>query len=121
MVEMRLHPPSPFYRGEIKTMMCLQNVRQNFTQTCICHHSCENFSNLWCSDYWKIHLRIKTLNEDISTHASQIKFSPSSYHTIRQRKLRCSSLVRAPFCGASLINSSDTMALLGFQAGTSSN
>ena len=31
-------------------------------QTRISHHGCETFSNLWCSDYWKIYVSVKKLN-----------------------------------------------------------
>ena len=37
-----------------------------FSQTCISHHGCEKYSNLWCSDKWKMDLQVKKLKVDIS-------------------------------------------------------
>ena len=36
----------------------------------------EKCSHLWCSDYWRMHLRVKKLNQIIFTHTSQAKLSP---------------------------------------------
>ena len=47
-----------------------------FYQTCISHHGWEKISNLWSSDYWKIHSRVKKLNLVIFTHAFNAKLTP---------------------------------------------
>ena len=39
-----------------------------FSQTCISHHGCEKYSNLWCSDKWKMDLQVKKLKVDISAN-----------------------------------------------------
>ena len=36
----------------------------------------EKCSHLWCSDYSRMHLRVKKLNQIIFTHTSQAKLSP---------------------------------------------
>ena len=43
-----------------------------FSQTCISHHSCEKYSNLWYSDKWKMDLQVKKLNVDISATPRKI-------------------------------------------------
>ena len=40
----------------------LQNISGIFPQSCISHHGCRKVSNLWCWDFWKIHLSVKQLN-----------------------------------------------------------
>ena len=40
----------------------LQNICWTFDQTCMPHHGLKKISNLSCSDYWKMHLRVKKLN-----------------------------------------------------------
>ena len=47
----------------------------NFSQTCISHHGCEQYSNSWCCDKWEIDLQVKILKVDIST-TPQAKLSP---------------------------------------------
>ena len=37
---------------------------------CISHNGWGFFSNLWCSDYWKMHLRVRKLNLEVFIHAS---------------------------------------------------
>ena len=37
-----------------------------FSQTCICQHGCEKYSNLCCSNKWKMDLQVKNLKVDIS-------------------------------------------------------
>ena len=41
--------------------MSLQNICLYFSRTCMCHHGWGNFPNLWCSDHWKMHLRINNV------------------------------------------------------------
>ena len=57
-----------------------------FSQTCISHHGCEKYSNLWCSDKWKTDLQVKKLKEDIS--ATQEKLCHRSLSSpSRQRQI----------------------------------
>lgn len=40
---------------------CRQNICWNFSQVWISFHGWGKWSNLWCSDYWNMHLSIKYL------------------------------------------------------------
>ena len=40
-----------------------------FSRSPIFHHGLGKSSNLWCSNYWKMHLRIKKVKVEIFTHA----------------------------------------------------
>ena len=52
------------------------------------------FTNLWYSDIWKMHLRIKKVNLDIFTHASHAKLPQVLFITQRQREINDSPLCR---------------------------
>ena len=41
----------------------LHNFYYIFSQTCIFHHDCEKYSNLWCSDKLKKYLQVKRKKE----------------------------------------------------------
>ena len=47
----------------------------------LCTMGWENFSNLWCSDYWKMHLWVKKLNLNTFAHALLAKLSPRKRET----------------------------------------
>ena len=48
----------------------------SFSQTCISHFCWGKFSNLWCSDHWKMHFWVKKLDPFIVTDAPLAKLSP---------------------------------------------
>ena len=69
----------------------LHNFYYIFSQTCIFHHDCEKYSNLWCSDKLKKYLQVKRKKErkKESRHFYflKAKLSPQSLSaTPRQRK-----------------------------------
>ena len=63
-----------------------------FSQTCISHHRCEKYSNLWCSNKWQMDLQVKRLKEEISTTPWK-NFVTGPYHHPQGRdKLLISSV-----------------------------
>ena len=68
----------------------LQNICWIFYQTCMPHHGLKKISNLSCSDYWKMHLRVKKLNLVILkiffTHAFSAKLSRRFLSTTTPRQ-----------------------------------
>ena len=45
----------------------------------------EKFSNLWCSHYWKMHLRIRKVNLGMSHVSHRENSPPGSYHHLSGR------------------------------------
>ena len=64
------------------------------SQTCISHHGCEKYSNLWCLDKRKMDFQVNKLTVDISTNPG--KNSQQSLSTIlsQQRQITHSPQLR---------------------------
>ena len=58
-----------------------------FSQTCISHHGCEKYSNLWCSDEWKTDLEVKKLKVDISANPRKNSVTGPYHHPQGRDKL----------------------------------
>ena len=50
---------------------------QIFSQTCISHHGCKKYANLWCSEQWKMELQVKKI-ESRHFYYPKAKLSPRS-------------------------------------------
>ena len=58
-----------------------------FSQTCISHDGCEKYSNLWCSDNWKMNLQVKKLKVDISATPRKNSVTGPYHHPQGRDKL----------------------------------
>ena len=58
----------------------LQNICQIFSESFISYHGWGKLSNLCYSNYTKMHLQVKKINQDISTHSPRQNSPPGSYH-----------------------------------------
>ena len=58
-----------------------------FSQTCISHHGCEKYSNLWCSDKWKMDLKVKKLKVDTSANPRKNSVTSLCHHHRGRDKL----------------------------------
>ena len=74
----------------LELSLSLQNICWIFSQTCIYHHVSGQLSNLWYSDYWKMHLRAKKLSLGIFIHANPSKTLPQLLIIIPQVKVNYS-------------------------------
>ena len=65
--------------------VCITKYIHCFTinNTCIFHHGCGKYSNLWCSSKWKMDLQVKKMKVDIVTKA---KLSPRSLSSPPRQK-----------------------------------